>query len=112
MLSNLALVSIMILSLLLLVNCVNSHKDNILTTLNTKSSNIAKTTLGNNLTEKAIMKKQDVNVEVFTRKKEEPKTKKVVVSKTLKEVTKKKREYSNLNSLEQAILEEVKKMKE
>jgi len=103
MLSNLALISIMILSLLLLVNCVNSHKENILTTLNIKSINIVKNISVN---------KEDVDVEVFTRKREEPKTKKVVVLKILKEVTKKKREYSNLNSLEQAILEEVKKMKE
>ena len=86
--SNLALVSVMIVSLLLMVTCVNGHKDDILTTLN------GTPTIEQSSSPKEV-KETTTTVRVVKSLKEEP------VSQT---------KDSNLNALERAILEEVKKM--
>jgi len=86
-LSNLALVSVMIASLLLMVTCVNGHKDEILTTLN------GTPTIEQSSSSKEV--KETTTMRVVKKLKKEP------VSQI---------EDSNLNALERAILEEVKKM--
>ena len=102
MLNHLALISVMILSLILFVNCVNSHKKDILTTLNRDNRK-------SNSVKKIMMREEEKIQKLITVT--EPKQIKIGSELTQTKAAKKKSEYSNLNALEEAILEEVKKMK-
>jgi len=104
MLSNIALSVLIVLSLLLVMKCVELHKENILITLQMTQNNVKKRVPLENLKE---------NEQVLSNRMEEKYSVKKIEYVKVEElkVPISKMKYSNLSALEKAILEEVKKMK-